>query len=345
MTSLPLSRVPDPHDAPPLRWGILAPGGIAHTFVGALGRHTRQEVVAVGSRSLERAQAFAGRWGVARAYGSYEELVADPGVDIVYVASPHSDHRDHALLAIAAGKHVLVEKAFARNAVEAREVVDAARTAGVTCVEAMWTRFLPRTDIVRQTLALGLLGEVETLVGDHGQWFAEDPAFRLFAPELAGGALLDLGVYPVSFTHFVLGRPGRITAVGTQAFTGVDRQVSAVLDGFAGAPRAHALVTTTLASRTPTTFTISGSDARLELDGPFYNPGTVRLIDRRGTIAESAPPSITGHGGMCFEAAHIAQLVADGSPESDLLPLDETLDVMETLDEIRRQVGVAYPGE
>lgn len=342
LPTLPPPRTPDPADAPPLNWGILAPGGIAATMVESLQRFTRQRVVAVGSRSAERARAFADRFGIERAHGSYEALVADPGVDAVYVASPHSHHREHALLAIAAGKHVLVEKAFTRNAAEAREVVDAARAAGVTCVEAMWTRFLPSMDIVRQVLADGALGEVESVTADHGQWFGLDPASRLFAPELAGGALLDLGIYPISFASFVLGRPRSVTARGTLTSTGVDRQVSAVLEYASGA---QALVSTTLASRTPTTATIDGTDARIELGGPFYGPGVVRLVARNGSVAASEPPRIGGHLGLCHEAAHLAQLVAERAAESPLLPLDETIAIVETLDEIRAQVGVRYPGE
>ena len=336
MVNLPAPRTPDPMAAPPLRWGILAPGAIAGLFVEALGRSTRQRVVAVGSRSAERARAFAERWGIERAHDSYEALVSDPEVDVVYVASPHSHHREHALLAIAAGRHVLVEKSFTRTAAEAREVVDAARAAGVACLEAMWTRFLPRTDIVRQVLADGLLGEVETFLGDHGQRFTVDQASRLLAPELAGGALLDLGVYPVSYASFVLGTPSRVTARGTLAATGVDRQVSAVFEYASGAT---ALVTTTMAARTPTTASISGREARLELDGDFYMPGTVRLVTHDGRVVESARPAIEGHAGLCFEAAHLAHLVADGATESPLLPLDETLAVMATMDEMRSHLG------
>lgn len=340
--NLPSPRTPDPLHAPPLNWGILAPGGIASTMVEALQRFTRQRVVAVGSRSAERGASFAQRFGIGRVHDSYEALVADPEVDAVYVASPHSHHRDHALLAIAAGKHVLVEKAFTRNAAEALEVVDAARAAGVACVEAMWTRFLPTSDIVRQLLASGALGEVETFTADHGQWFALDPASRLFAPGLAGGALLDLGVYPVSYASFVLGAPTGVVARGTLTETGVDRQVSAVLT-YASA--AQSVVHTTLAARTPTVAAISGSEARIELDGPFYTPRVVRLVTRDGEVLESAPSVIEGHLGLCHEAAHVAQLVADGASESPLLPWAETIAVMETLDELRAQVGVRYPGE
>ena len=343
-SSLPPSRVPDPREAPPLRWGVLAPGWIATAMVGSLQRHTDQRVVAVGSRSAERAGAFASRFGVDRVHASYEALVADPEVDAVYVASPHSEHREHALMAIAAGKHVLVEKAFTRNAAEAREVVDAARAAGVTLVEAMWTRFLPRTDVVRQLLADGALGDLETVSADHGQFFPDNPVSRLFDPALAGGALLDLGIYPVSYASFVLGAPGRVTAVGEKAFTGVDRQVAMVLDGYGERP-VQAVLHTTMKGRTPTVAVITGSEARIELPGDFYTPGVVRLVGEHGVVAEAEVAPIRGHEGLCYEAAHLAGLVAEGRVESPLLGWDETISIMETLDEVRRQVGVRYPGE
>lgn len=342
---LPASRVPDPALAPALKWGILAPGFIAHAFAGALRAHTRQQVVAVGSRTAERAQAFAAEFGVPKAHASYRALVEDPEVEAVYVASPHSEHAALALLAIEAGKHVLVEKAFTRNAKEARQVVAAAQKRGVALMEAMWSRFLPRYDIVRQLLADGVLGDLETVVADHGQRLDRDRTPRLHDPALAGGALLDLGIYPVSFACFALGVPAGLLAAGSHTDTGVDRQVSALLTRFTGNPNAQAVVNCTLAARTPTTATISGTLGRIELDGPFYVPGTVRLVLPDGTSLSSAPPEISGHQGLAYEAAHFAQLVADGFTESPQLPLDETVAILGVLDEIRTQVKVRYPGE
>ncbi len=338
----PEARTPDPAVAPPLNWGVLAPGGIAATFVRAARKFTRQRFVAAGSRSAERASAFAAEHGIPKAYGSYEELVADPEVDAIYVASPHSEHHAHALLAIQAGKHVLVEKAFTRNAAEAREVVAAARAADVTLMEAMWARFMPRADVVRQLLADGVLGELETVLADHGQ--ALTHVKRLMDPTLAGGALLDLGIYPVSYAVFVLGLPGRVQAIGDLTEDGVDRQAAIVLDQFADHPGARAVLHTTLAASTPTAASISGSKARIELDSPFYNPGTVRLVTGSGQSSWPGDGQV-GHEAMSHEAAHFAQLVADGHRESPLLPLAETVAIMEVMDEIRAQVGVRYPGE
>lgn len=339
--SLPPSRVPDPLLAPPLRWGVLAPGRIAGSFFDAVSRHTRGRLVAVGSRSAERAAAFAGRFGANRSYSSYEQLVADPEVDAVYVASPHSEHHRQALLAIEAGKSVLVEKAFTRNAAEAAEVAGAARAAGVLAMEAMWTRFLPHTDVLRQLLADRALGEVVSVLADHGQWFDADPTSRLFDPKLAGGALLDLGVYPISFASFVLGPPDSILATGTLTATGVDAQVGMVL----GTGPAQAILSTTLSAKTPTTAAVCGSAALVELSGPFYAPGTLTLRANDGREIVRPVDEIPGHLGLCYEAAHLATLHAQGATESPLLPLAETVSVLRTIDEVRRQLGVRYPGE
>lgn len=332
---LPTPRTPDPREAPPLRWGIIAPGGIARSFAEGLRRHTQQEIYAVGSRRLESADAFAREFGASRAYGSYEALIADPGVEAVYVASPHSHHAEQAALAIQAGKPVLVEKSLTRDAAEARALVESARSARVPLMEAMWTRYLPHIDVVRQLLDDGALGELELVTADHGQHFDFNPEHRLFAPELAGGGLLDLGIYPISFAHFVLGRPGTIAARGTSAPTGVDRQVSAILDGYGDHPNAHALVTTTLAAKSPCTASVSGNRARIELPGPFYVPQQVTLVTRDDEVLTSAAPAITGHEALCFEAAYFASMVAAGRLESDLLPLDESVAIMEVMDAVR----------
>ncbi|MFI5909957.1 Gfo/Idh/MocA family protein [Dactylosporangium sp. NPDC051541] len=340
MTTLPSARTADPADAPPIRWGIIAPGWIAGQFADAVHKYSKSTVAAVGSRSQPRAEEFAARYG-ARAYGSYEALVADDGIDAVYVASPHSHHAEQARLALRAGKPVLIEKAFTQNAAQAAELVDLAGASGLLLMEAMWSRFLPHYDVVRQLLADGALGEVQTTAGDHGQYFDIAPAHRLLNPDLAGGALLDLGIYPVSFTSFVLGAPDEIQATGTMTATGVDAQVTAVLRTGA----AHGIVSTTQTAKTPTTASVSGTAARIEIAGDFYVPQAVRLTTRTGETQESAAPAIAGHEGLVYQAAHFAELLRAGSTESPLLPLAETLTIMRTLDEIRRQIGLVYPNE
>src|ERR1700744_4619714 len=273
-------------DGSPLRWGILGTGGIAHAFASDL-RLTESGVVsAVGSRSRGSADRFANEFDIEGRHPSYESLVADPAVDVVYVATPHPMHRDNAILGLRAGKPVLVEKPFAMNAREAAEIVAVARETGLFAMEAMWTRFLPHIAVVRDWLAQDALGEIVTVTADHGQWFAEDPRFRLFAPELGGGALLDLGIYPVSFASMILGTPDRIAALIDPAFTGVDAQTSMVFGYESGA---QAVLTCTLRAKSPTRAAIVGTDARIEIEGDFYAPAPVALIPRDGdpTFIES----------------------------------------------------------
>ncbi len=341
MSPLPQPRTPEPMSAPTLRWGILAPGGIARSFAAALRSGTRQEIGAVASRDLSRAESFARDFEVGRAYGSYAELVADPDVDAVYVASPHSEHREHALLALDAGKPVLVEKAFARSAAEAAEVVETARSRGLFAMEAMWTRFLPHVDVVRQVLESGTLGEVETVFADHGQPLYPDGPQRLADPRLAGGALLDLGIYPLSFASMVLGGIAQVRASGVLTPEGVDAQEAMTAIG----PRGGVgVLHATMTALTATVASVIGAAGRLDLSGPFYGHATVRHTLRDGSEAGMWEPPTREHG-LQYEACEVARCITDGRTESPLMPLDETVQIMATMDEVRRQLGVVYPGE
>jgi predicted dehydrogenase len=318
----------------PVRWGILGTGGIARAFVTDLQLSDTGIAVAVGSRSQESADRFAGPFGIDHQHASYERLVADPDVDVIYVATPHPMHHDNAILALRAGKHVLVEKPFTMNAAEAREIVHVARERGLFAMEAMWTRFLPHVAVIRDWLARGLLGDVVTVTADHGQWFAEDPAFRLFTPELGGGALLDLGIYPVSFASMVLGTPSRIVSLSDPAFTGVDAQTSMVFGYGSGA---QALLTCTLRAKGPTRAAIVGSDARIEVEGAFYAPAAVTLVPRNGDPVRVE--SVHEGRGLRHQADEVARRLAAGDLESPLMPLEETISIMETMDTVLSQAG------
>ncbi|WP_199539193.1 Gfo/Idh/MocA family protein [Desertihabitans brevis] len=339
MTTSCLDAAEDPREAPPLRWGVLAPGGIGRTFVRAVTEHTRSSVVAVGSRSQERADAFAAEFDVPRGYGSYAELVADEEVDAVYVASPHSEHAAQALLALEAGKPVLVEKAFTRNRAEAQQVFDAAGSAGLFAMEAMWTRHLPHVLQLHQLLAEGAIGEVVAVRADHGQFFAFDPAHRMYDPALAGGALLDLGVYPLAFVLDLLGAPASVTASGTLTETGVDGQVGVLLDT---PGRAQGVAHTTLWSATPNTAVVCGTEGRIEVAGTFFTPTTLTLVPRQGDRV-----TFDGRvdGGFQYQVAEAARRITAGEQQSPRMSWQHTLDVMAVLDEARRQVGVSFPGE
>jgi predicted dehydrogenase len=320
-----------------LRWGLLGTGWIADSFATDLVLGDSGRVVAAGSRSQESADRFADKFGIPNRHSSYQALVEDPEVDVVYVATPHPMHHANALLALQAGKPVLVEKPFTMNAPEARELVATARSKGLFLMEAMWTRFLPHIAEIRRLLAANALGDIVSVSADHGQWFAEDPGFRLFAPELGGGALLDLGIYPVSFASMILGPPDRIVALIDPAFTGVDGQTS-MLFGYAGG--AQSILTCTLFAKSPARAAIVGTEARIEIQGTFYAPTSFTLISREGERTRFEEPH-EGRG-LRHQADEVARCLRAGFLESPLMPLDESISIMATMDAVlaQRQAGV-----
>ena len=323
-----------------VRWGVLGTGGIAHSFVtdcSAAGI----EFVAVGSRSRESAEAFATEHGIARAHGSYADLVADDGVDAVYVATPHSRHAEDALLAIAAGKHVLVEKAFTITAAEARRVVDAARRADVAVMEAMWTRFLPQSVMIRELIAEGRIGRPRVVEATHHQALSTDPQHRLNDPALGGGAILDLGVYPISFAVDVLGTPTAVAAAGTLSDQGVDTQMGIVLTHEGGT---QSVLHFGLDLRSPNTASIIGEDGRIDLDATWYTPTTWRLRDRDGVVVEEFD-SREERTGYAHEVRAFEAMIASGTHEGGGMDPEETVAVMAVMDEARRQVGVRYAAD
>lgn len=323
-----------------LRWGILATGGIAHAFASDL-RTAGLDLVAVGSRRGDAAGAFAAEFDIARPYGSYEELVADPDVDIVYISTPHPMHADNAILALEAGKHVLVEKPFTINAAEAAQVRDVARERGLLAMEAMWTRYLPHMVRIRELLAEGALGDVRAVIADHTQRISSDPAHRLNALELGGGALLDLGVYPISFAWDVLGSPTTIAASATLGPTGADSEVATIFTHAGGA-----VSTSISASHAagPNTAHVIGTDARIDIDAVWYCPTSFRVVAADGTVTEEYTSEVHGRG-MQYQALAAERFVAAGTNDSDVLPIDETVGIMASLDAIRELIGVRYPGE
>src|SRR5438552_5147079 len=313
----------------PLGWGLIGTGGIAETFAADLMFTDSGRPVAVGSRHMNSADRFADQFDIPNRHASYEALVADPDVDVVYVATPHPMHHSGAILALSAGKPVLVEKPFTMNATEAEELVATARAKGLFLMEAMWTRFLPHIAEIRRLLVEGALGEIVTVTADHGQWFPKARDFRLFAPELGGGALLDLGVYPVSFASMILGTPDRIVALIDPAFTGVDAQTSMLFGYPSGA---QAVLTCTLSAKSPTRAAIVGTDGCIDIDGEFYAPTSFTLISRTG---EQTYFDAEGVGrGLWYEAEAVAGCLREGLLESPLMPLDETISIMQTMDAV-----------
>lgn len=334
----------NPMDAPAIRWGILAPGGIARRFAKEVPAYTQSQIVAVGSRSLGRAQRFIqdNLDGQAKAYGSYEELVADGDVDAIYVASPHSEHRDHALMALHAGKPVLVEKAFALNAAQAEEVFAEAERLHLFVMEAMWSRFLPHYTAMRDIIASGDLGEVRCIDAVHAQYLDMDPNWRMMNPRLGGGALLDLGIYPVSLIHWLWGVPDQISATGVLTPTGVDLRENITLRYTDPSGDRLGVAYADMGAAGANCLQIVGTEARITIPDWFYTPQDLLITPLDGE-SRTIPTNVKG--GFQYEAAEAARCIAAGFSESLLMPWSATREVLAITDEIRRQLGVTYPQE
>jgi predicted dehydrogenase len=321
----------------PIRWGILGAGTIAATVSPDIAAVPGNLLHAVAARDAGRAAAFAAAHGVAHSYGSYAELVADPDVDVVYVATTHAQHHEHALLALRAGKPVLVEKAFALTAGQAREIVEEARARGLFCMEGMWLRLHP---MVRQAIDLARSGRIGAIVGlraDLSKRFAYDPAHRLFDLTAGGGALLDLGVYPATFAWLLLGRPDTLQASGSLAPTGADL-TAALQWGYRDGRVAQ--IYCSAAGNSPFAALITGTDGWLSLEPRIHRPR--RLVLHDGEVIEGGPPA---GNGFRPEIAEVARCLAAGELESPLVPLDDTVAILELLDSARHQLGVRYPCE
>jgi predicted dehydrogenase len=317
----------------PIRWGILGTGGIAATFTEDLLRLPDHQVAAVGSRTAASAARFAERWGIPRAHGSYADLAGDPEVDVVYVATPHSGHHAASRLCLDAGKAVLCEKAFTMTAAEAEDLVATARAKRLFLMEAMWTRFNPAIVMLRELVADGAIGEVRTVTADFAVVFPYDPEHRLYNPDLGGGALLDLGVYPVSFAWMLLGEPRVVHAVAGLAANGVDANTGVLL-GYDGG--AVALLHCSFESAGPVTATILGTKGRIDVHSLFFRPTSFTVRPRDGE-PWTHTVELDGHG-YTYQAAEVARRIRAGEIESPLMPLDETVAIMRTLDTIRQRV-------
>lgn len=321
-----------------LRWGLIGTGGIARAFARDLTRTTGHTVAAIGSRSIEKAHEFSNQYG-GTPYGSYEELVASD-IDAVYVATPHPMHAPNTILALEHGKPVLCEKPFAVNARESSSMIATARNKDLLLVEAMWSRFLPHYRKLRELIQQGELGDIISIAADHGQNLPLPKYYRLHAPELAGGALLDLGIYPISFAYYLLGKPQSVIAKAEFTPSGVDSQTSMIFRYDTGA---HANLTTTLLAKTPCTATVVGTKGTIFIDGDFYTPTSMRLKKIDGTTVEF-PKQYEGHG-LREQALEFASLLKDGKKESELMSHADTQSIMETMDEIRSQIDLYYPFE
>ncbi len=326
-------------DAGVIRWGVVGPGAIATGFADAMQMVDGGMIVAVASRSAERAEAFGDRFAIPTRYGDYESLAADPDVDVVYVATPQSRHEPDTLSLLRAGKHVLCEKPFALNEGQAAGMIEEARSRGLFLMEAIWSRFLPAYRSLVEMIRDGRIGEPLLVEGDFGFRRPMEPDHRLFDVALGGGALLDLGIYPIQLCSLVLGTPEHVVADGVVGETGVDEVVAAVLRH----PGAKlGLVKAAIRVGMSCTARISGTDGWIDLPALMHCPNFLTVTTPAGP--ERIDGSYEGNG-LRFEIEEVHRCLSEGSTESSVMPLDETLALAATLDAIRAQVGVVYPGE
>jgi predicted dehydrogenase len=342
-----MTQIPNPSPAPrsggptgAVHWGILGTGFIAGLQTSDLLEHGFT-VQAVGSRNTASAQAFAGKYRLPAAHGSYEALVHDPAVDVVYISSPHPFHHEHAMLALNAGKHVLVEKPYAMNAWQARDLARLAESRGLVALEAMWTRYLPHMVRIRELLRGGVLGEVRTVIADHNQNLPKDPAHRLNDPGLGGGALLDLGIYPVSFAFDVFGAPARIQAAASMTATGVDRQTAMIFEYGSGQ---QAVLQCALDTAGPNRAAVIGTEGRIEIESVWYTPTAFTRYDATGHAVERFDEPVTGRG-MQYQAWEVERLISAGATGNDVLPPQGSVAVMEAVDTVRSLLGLSYPSD
>jgi len=333
---IPAPKLIDPKSVPSLRWGIYGTGWISEEFASSCLTHTAQDVITVASRTPGKAQEFAAKVGIASFDESYESLASRDDIDAVYIATRPSGHLEHALIAIDAGKHVLIEKPIAMNAQEAEKIFAAAKTAGVFAMEAMWNRYLPQASVVRQIKEQGLLGEPRLILMDFCQDHAEIPA--RWVPG-GGSAMYDMGVYPVAFSIEHLGYPTRIRAIGTLAESGVEAEVTAVLDYENGA---RAIFTLSAMNHAPHHATISGSEGIVEYMTPFVVPSGISLSStgfNTEQVSWKDEYPQRGHQGLGYEATAFAKYVSEGLVESPIHPHEESVRALEIIAEILRQIG------
>lgn len=322
----------------------MGPGGIADTWVGTVLKHTNQRVVAVGSTNSERARSFAEKFGLPTSYGSYGDLLADPEIDIVYIATRQHTHKDNVLQAIAAGKHVLVEKPIATLAEDARTIRDAARASGLFVMEALWTTYLPQSDVIRQLIADGVFGDIRMVQADHSQDLRA--ISRLFDPN-GGGASHDLGIYSTSFvSSFFPQEPLTIDAMGYVTKDGVDSEILIRTD-YANGGRAYA--SSSITNFGHNSAWVDGTHASLRVAAPFYIPTSLALYPREFITEPVAvwtdETGIVAHAGLFYQALAAAHFIGQGLTESPWRDLDQSVYDIETIATARHQIGAYYPGE
>jgi dihydrodiol dehydrogenase / D-xylose 1-dehydrogenase (NADP) len=323
-----------------VRWGILGAGKIARKFAAGVQSAAGAELAAVGSRSEAKAHAFGDEFDIPHRCGSYEDLAQSSEVDAVYVATPHPMHKDPSILCLNAGKAVLCEKPFTVNAAEAEEVIAAARANDVFCMEAMWSRFLPPIVRLREMLAAGAIGDVRMVMADFGFRCGWNPNSRLLDPHLAGGGLLDVGIYPLSLAAMILGEARQVSGLAHLGETGVDEQAGMVLSYDGGR---LALLATGVRTTTPMEAWVLGTEGKIHLHHAWWH-GSRMTLTAQGKDPEDIDVPVEGNG-YNYQVEEVGRCLAAGKTESDIMPLAETLSVLRTMDRLRALWGLKYPME
>ncbi len=323
-----------------IRWGILGTGLIAQAFAKGLNNLPATELVAVGSRNQASADAFGNEFAIATRHGSYQALARDPNIDVIYVSSPHTEHKENSLLCMNYGKAVLCEKPFSLNLMQAQTMIEYARENNIFLMEAMWTRFLPHIKKIKELIADGAIGEPRMLQADFGFRFPHQPEHRLLNPDLGGGALLDAGVYPVSLAHYLFGEPKEIKSFANFGKTGVDEEVAITMQHGNGQ---LSLLSTSLTLDLPHEALILGTKGSIRIDKSWFTP-TSFTLQQTGKNPEKFVFNLE-YEGYNYEALEVNQCLRNGKLESDIMPWKDTLAVMKTLDVLREQWGLKYPSE
>lgn len=319
--------------------GILGAGGIARVMAETVNGMEEAQCYAVAARDLGRAQKFAEEFGVEKAYGSYTEMLQDPQVELVYIATPHSHHYEHVKLCLEHGKHVLCEKAFTANAAQAEEILKIAEEKGLLLTEAIWTRYMPMRKTIDEVVASGIIGKITSLSANLGYVIEQNE--RIHAPELAGGALLDLTVYPLNFASMVFGDDiVKVDASCVKIDTGVDGQDNVMLTYRDGK---MATLYTTIHAQTDRRGMINGSLGYIEIENiNNYESMKVYDHDRKIIASYEAPEQITGYE---YEVRAAIRAIREGKTECEEMPHAETIKMMKLMDRIRADFGIVFPFE
>lgn len=324
-----------------IKWGIIGAGRISSSFAAALNSLGDAQIAAVASRNLERAREFANRYTINKAYGSYEDLVKDPEIDVIYIGTPHTEHKENAALCIRHGKSVLCEKPFTLNYKDSLYLVNLAKEHGVFLMEAMWTKFLPVTNVVKSWIMEKKIGDVKFFHISFGFQNEFDITSRLFNPDVAGGALLDVGIYPITYVIHLMGKlPNQISSTAYLGQSGVDEMNTISMRYDEGVIADLSSAVTVNSGKDAV---IIGNKGKIVVPN-FWMADSAQLYDENGVMIDSCslPHKMNGYE---FEAEEVNHCIREGKAESDIVPLKDTLDIMKIMDDLRAEWGLIYPQE